>query len=485
MPVRVAPLASGPGRWLLRTALLWMSIALVACSSLPTRESLRATTADEARVTVHGASGPVAPAQEARAIDAVAAEGTEGLMRAHLRVLSAGGDVDLYRGNQTRLLVDGPATFGAMKAAISKARRRILLESYIVEDRGVAAEIAALLLRKAAEGVQVALIYDAVGSIATPEAFFRNLADGGVATCSFNPIKPTQQRPGYWNIVHRDHRKLLVVDDEVAFTGGFNISRVYGSGSSSRSRAGPRPSGEDALDDGWRDTQIELRGPAVPAMSRLFAATWREQGCRSADGDLGAAASSKGAPRRAGEPGERVVKLLASDPRDPINRIYTALLGAVEASRRSVRLTMGYFAPGPDFVGALCDAARRGVQVELVLPGRSDFALILHAGRSYYTQMLEAGVKLYEMEHATMHAKTAVIDGVFSTVGSSNLDWRSLVSNSELNVVILGDDFGQQLEALFARDRAASVPIDAAKWRQRGLKQRSLEWVGRAAERLL
>jgi cardiolipin synthase len=146
---------------------------------------------------------------------------------------------------------------------------------------------------------------------------------------------------------------------------------------------------------------------------------------------------------------------------------------------------MAYFAPGEDFVAALCDAARRGVKVELVLPGRSDFALILHAGRSYYTRMLACGIQLHEMERAVMHAKTAVIDGVLSTVGSSNLDWRSLVSNNEVNVIVLGDDFGAQLEALFARDRAASVAIDAQQWQRRSLVQRTLELLGRAAERWL
>jgi cardiolipin synthase len=467
-----------PRRWV-AAALLLAAIggAAGACAVLPSRESVRTASPAPARVTVHGAAGPLGAAQEARTLNAVAAEGKVDLVRTHLSVLSAGGDVDLYRGNQARLLVDGPATFTAMKAAIGQARRHILLESYIVEDRGVAAEISALLLRKAAQGVAVALIYDAVGSIATPEAFFQHLQEGGVAVCSFNPLNPTK-RPGYWGINHRDHRKLLVVDDEVAFTGGINISRVYGSGSFSRSKGRRTADAKDAADDGWRDTQIEIRGPAVPAMSRLFAATWQEQACRGA---LTAAPT----PQATREPGDRIVKLLASDPRDPSNRIYTTLLGAVEASQRSVRLTMAYFAPGTEFVAALCDAARRGVQVELVLPGYSDFSLILHAGRSYYTQMLEAGVKLYEMEHALMHAKTAVIDGVLSTVGSSNLDWRSLVENNELNVVVLGEDFGAQLEALFARDRDASAPIDPVQWRERGLKQRALELVGRAAERWL
>jgi cardiolipin synthase A/B len=451
-------------------------VGACATTTPPQREEVRAAAPEPARVTVRGAAGPLSATQEARTLAAVGAEGRVDLVRTHLDVLSAGGEVDLYRGNQTRLLVDGPATFAAMKAALAKAERRILLESYIVEDQGVAAEVAALLLKKAAQGVRVALIYDAVGSISTPDEFFQRLSDGGVATCAFNPINPVK-RPGYWGINHRDHRKILVVDDQVAFTGGINISRVYGAGSFSRAKSRPKDDGE-ALADGWRDTQVEIRGPAVPAMAEIFAATWREQGCKA---PLGPPAP----PAAVREPGERIVKLLTSDPRDETNRIYTALLGAVEASRRSVRLTMAYFAPGEDFVAALCDAARRGVTVELVLPGRSDFALILHAGRSYYTQMLDCGIKLYEMEHAMMHAKTAVIDGVFSTVGSSNLDWRSIAANNEINAIILGEEFGAQLEALFAKDREASVAIEPAQWQQRGVRQRALEMVGRAAERLL
>jgi cardiolipin synthase len=163
-----------------------------------------------------------------------------------------------------------------------------------------------------------------------------------------------------------------------------------------------------------------------------------------------------------------VVKVLASDPRDEGNRIYSALLAAIDAARSQVRLTMAYFAPGADFVQALCDAARRGVAVELVLPGRSDSTLALHAGRSYYTQLLQAGVQIHEMDQAVMHAKTAVIDGVFSTVGSSNLDWLSFVANNELNVIVLGEAFGSEMNALFELDRAASRPVMLDAWERRG-----------------
>lgn len=462
-----------------------------ACSSLPARD---AKVDSASRVTVIGAAGVLTPAQEDRTLRRVAAEGANDLLALHLRVLASSGDVDLYRGNRTRLLVDGPATFGAMKAAIAQARGRVLLESYIVEDQGVAAEVATLLLQRAAAGVKVALLVDAVGSISTPDAFFKRLADGGVSVCVFNPLSPSD-RPGHGglsSINHRDHRKLLVVDDDVAYTGGINISRVYGSGSFSRSRknvaaadtADKADTADEALTDGWRDTQIELRGPVVPALAQVFARTWHGQGCV---GELGKPGAKPAGPSgtAAAEPGQRIVKIMASDPRDEGNRIYTSLLAAVDQSRSSVRMTMAYFAPGADFVQALCDASLRGVRVELVLPGRSDNMLVLHAGRSYYTQLLEAGVQIHEMGHAMMHAKTAVIDGVWSTVGSSNLDWRSFVANSELNVVVLGEDFGAEMAALFNRDRAASQPVTADAWAQRGLQQRTLEAIGRLAERWL
>jgi cardiolipin synthase A/B len=197
------------------------------------------------------------------------------------------------------------------------------------------------------------------------------------------------------------------------------------------------------------------------------------------------------APRSASA-GDRIVKVLASDAsaRDAgdkaaENRIYTALVSAITAAQRSVHLTMAYFAPGQEVIDALTAAARRGVQVVLVLPGTSDFALVLHAGRSYYDELLEAGVTIHEMQHAVMHAKAAVIDGVFSTIGSSNMDWRSFAMNDELNAIVLGADFGREMEALFARDRAVSPRVEPATWAARPWRQRALEALGRAAERWL
>jgi cardiolipin synthase len=450
---------------------------LVSCSTLPQTKPWTgpvAATALSRHVTVRDQDGPLAEPMQRRALERLAGAVKGDLATYHLRVLAAAqGEVNLYRDNAARLLVDGPATFAAMKAAISDARHRVLIESYIVDDAGVARELADLLASKVAQGVPVALLYDALGSRTTDPAFFEALRARGIAVCAFNPVNPVQ-RPGYWGINHRNHRKVMVIDAAAAFTGGINISQEYSSGSFG-SRGSARNA--DARENGWRDTQIELRGPVVSALAGLFERTWDAQGCRGA---LGVAPRAK-----ASVAGDKIVKILISAPDQGVNEIYGALLAAVRAARRSVHLTMAYFAPGTEMVDALGEAARRGVDVALILPGRSDFELVLHAGRSYYEQLLEAGVVIHETDHAIMHAKTAVIDGVLSTVGSSNMDWRSFVDNSELNAIVIDAGFGTEMEALFRRDRSVARLIDASAWRERGWRQRMLERLGRFAERWL
>ena len=463
--------------------LAWALIALfllagtVACGSLlePNRPvtSLPPRQAAE-RIALQDRDGPVTPAAEARDLAHVRDEGNGALFEHHLGVLAAEGDAQLLRGNTAKLLVDGPATFAAMKAAINAARHRLLVEFYIIEGDGVAAEIGELLLHKAAEGVNVALMYDSLGSVSTERAFFDHLREGGIAVCAFNPLNPLE-RPGHWGLLQRNHRKMLAADSDVAFTGGINLSNVYAEGSFGGARRRQPP--DDADRHGWRDTQVELRGPVVTALASVFRESWDRQGC---EGTL-----PPGPSPRVAAPGQRVVKLVAGDPANGINPSYTGLLRAIGASQRSVQLTMAYFAPGPELIQALCDAAKRGVSVALVLPGRSDVTLVLAAGRSRYAQLLEAGVRIHEMSRAVMHAKTAVIDGVYSSVGSSNLDWRSIIGNNEIDVIVLGDDFGQDMQALFTRDLAASQAMDAERWAHRGLGQRLLEGFARIVEPLL
>lgn len=465
------------GGWAWALAVVFSLAGTVACGSLLEQDrQLKPASPRVAadRITLQGRDGPVPAAVEARDLARVRDEGNGALFERHLGVLAAKGDTQLLRGNTAKLLVDGPATFAAMKAAITAARHRILVEFYIVEDEGVAAEIGELLVRKAAEGVSVAMLYDSLGSVGTDSAFFDRLREGGVAVCAFNPLNPLE-RPGHWGLVERNHRKMLAADSDVAFTGGINLSNVYAEGSFSSARKQRPPA--DVAKRGWRDTQIEVRGPVVSALAAVFRESWALQGCK---GELPPAP-----PPRVAMPGQRVIKLVAGDPSAGINPSYTALLHAIDASQRSVQLTMAYFAPGSELIQALCDAARRGVAVTLVLPGRSDVSMVLHAARSRYAQLLEAGVQIHEMTTAVMHAKTAVVDGVYSSVGSSNLDWRSIVGNHEMDVIVLGDDFGQQMQALFTRDLTVSQRIEPAQWAQRGLGQRLMQGLARLVEPLL
>ena len=458
---------------------LLLAAVCTACTGLPKHVDTPpplAAAAARAQVSIVGAQGEVSDAAKARDLARLRAEGRAALVERQLGVFAAQGEVNLYRGNSARLLIDGPQTLAAMKAAIAAARGRLLLQFYIVEDDGVAAEIAELLLRKAAAGVSVALLYDSLGSMSTPREFFERLKAGGIAVCAFNPVNPLE-RPGYWGLVHRNHRKLLVADSELAYTGGINLSNVYAEGSFGSGRRQRTPRAGDDKSGGWRDTQVELRGPVVAAMAAVFRETWQTQGC---PGVLPAPP-----PPSSAAPGQRVVRLMAGTPREGLNPSFTALLGAIGAAQHSVSLTMAYFAPGQAMVRALSDAARRGVDVRLVLPGRSDVPLVLHAARSYYEQMLAAGVRIYEMPHTVLHAKTAVVDGVYASVGSSNLDGRSIDGNDELDVIVLGEDFGAALDEVFAQDVTRSTAIDARAWQGRSWRQKVLERLARSIERWL
>jgi cardiolipin synthase len=438
------------------------------------------------QVSVTGRRGKALDAGErAQLIARVGQQGRSPELNRQLDAMSSFDDVDLYAHTHATLLIDGPTAFAAMFEAIEGARHTVLLQSYIVEDSTIADRLVELLQRKQAQGVKIVLIYDAVGSIATSELFER-LQAAGIPTCAFNPVNPLT-RPGYWDITHRDHRKILSVDRQVGFTGGINISEVYSSGSFGRSKG--RPPGKDAKDSGWRDTQIRLAGPAAVRLDDLVRGSWVKQGCKGELPELPPPAQPAAAKAPAAAPSapvaqEQMVRIVASSPDDDASRIYSMLLAAIDASQRSVYLTMAYFAPGEDMVAALCDAARRGVDVQLILPSRSDFAPVLHAGRSYYERLLEAGVKIHELQDAVLHAKTAVIDGVVSTVGSSNLDWRSFTSNDEVNAVVFGEDFGDAMTRMFRQDRANSREITPQAWADRPLLQRAKEALARLFERL-
>lgn len=467
---------------LIRRCCCVVALALQACVAAPTLPPPAATGAASAaastaalpavadKLAITGVRGRLNRSQREALLRRLGSEGSATLMQRHLAAMTAVDSVDLSANNQTRLLVDGPATFDAMFKAIDEARSSVLVESYIVEDVAVAKRLGDALLRKRSQGLQVALLYDAVGSRGTDKSYFDALSAGGVAVCAFNPLKPTERRTDQ-SLTHRDHRKIVVVDRQVAFTGGINISAVYSSGSFS-SRRGDPPPGDD---NGWRDTHLQVRGPAAAIFDDLVRATWREQNCSAA------LAAPRAGPPRAGA-GNDVLRIVATRPDAEYSRIYALMMTAIDVAQRSIYLTMAYFAPGAEMVDALCEAAARGVDVQLVLPSRSDFTPVLYAGRSHYSKMLACGIQVHELQNSVLHAKTAVIDGVLSTVGSSNLDYRSFASNNEIDAVVLGEDFGTEMTKLFRRDVAESKTITLQAWQSRPLAQRLKEALSRAFE---
>ena len=373
----------------------------------------------------------------------------------------------LVMGNKVTLLQDGPATYEAMFAAIRKAKDHINVESYIIDDDEVGRQFSDLLLERQAQGVQVNLIYDSLGAFGTPKAFFDRLTQAGVQVLEFNPAV---SRP--WMLNNRDHRKLLVVDGRTAFLGGINISNVYSSGSSARGSERPA----DAT-DGWRDTDVQIEGPVVAEFQKLFIQTWDKQ-------------HGKPLAQRNYFPviepqGKEIVRAIGSTPDDPYSLIYLTLISAITNAERQVYITAAYFVPDPQLLKALLDAAGRGVDVRLILPSHSDSSSAFYAGRSHYSTLLEGGVKIYERRGALLHVKTAIVDGVWSCVGSSNLDWRSALDNDEINAVILGHEFAQQMQAAYAKDIAASDAIELERWKHRSLWLRMKEWTARLWWRLL
>ena len=373
--------------------------------------------------------------------------------------------VPFLAGNRVELLIDGPASFAALGAAIRSARTRIDMESYEFDD-AAGGTFAELLLAARLRGVEVNLIYDAWGANDTRPALFDRLRQGGVRVLEYNPLRPNARVPVKVNA--RDHRKLLCVDGRVAITGGVNISRVY--------RNAPGRAAADPNDEAWRDTDVRIEGPVVAQFERYFAETWREQK---------GPALAEAPPAPPPSPDGVAVQAIDGAPDDGRPLIYRTLLAAIALSQTSVHLTTGFFVPTPDLVEALEAASKRGVDVQVIVPGRSSSDTAVAAGRSKYGRLLQAGVKLHEFQDRILHAKTVVIDGAWSAVGSSNLDWRSTVWNNEIDAIILGADFGKRMEALFQADLKASSTIDLAAWRRRGLGMRVREFKARLVEDLL
>lgn len=461
-------------------ALFLAASTLAGCSALPvvTPDMARA---DPSSVQFKTASGHIVSPQRSREIVAKLASGkgeTE-VMARHLALEQSLSDVPLSLGNRVSLLENGPSTYAAMFDAIASARDSINMETYILEGDETGQRFADALLAKQAQGVQVNLIHDGVGTLGTKKEFFERLKQGGVSVVEFNPVNPLKAKAG-WDVNQRDHRKLLVVDGRRAVMGGINISSVYSSrgsapGSGFGGSRGAEPGkAPDSKSLPWRDTDLLIEGPVVASLQKLFFDTWQDQkGPPPAARDYYPALTSQGS---------EVVRAIGSNPDDPFSLIYVALISAFNSAESEILLTNAYFVPDPQLMKALTDAVARGVDVKVIVPSTTDSGLVFHAGRSHYERLLRGGVKIYERRGALLHAKTAVIDGVWSTVGSTNLDWRSFLHNQELTAVVLGPEFGAKMKSSFARDLTASDQITIEAWEHRPIDVRVKELLARMWE---
>ena len=476
-------------RTIVGSAWLFGALFMAGCSSLP-RINPDLARQSSAAVRLEGSRGVLSAAQSKAIIDRLRSKSPNtDIFDRHLALEQEIVGSPLTTGNAVKLLQDGPATYRAMFAAIEAAKDHINLETYIMEDDEVGQRFALALIAKQQQGVQVNIIRDSVGTLGTPTAFFQAMIDSGINVLEFNPVNPLLARKA-WELNQRDHRKLLIVDGTMAFLGGINISSVYSGGSFSQGSRGARkpvrpitnpanglaevPDAGPDTSLAWRDTDLQLQGPVVAEFQKLFLETWQKQ-----QGSALAARNFFPPPQNMGT---QVVRAIGSSPSDPFSLIYATLMSAIGSAETSIYLTNAYFAPDPQLLAALQAAAARGVDVKLILPSQTDSWLVFHAGRGYYAQLLGAGVKIYERKGVILHSKTALIDGVWATVGSTNLDWRSFLHNDELNAVVLGAEFGSQVKAMFDKDLAASDQITLEKWQQRPLDLRIKEMFGRVWE---
>jgi cardiolipin synthase A/B len=350
------------------------------------------------------------------------------------QAFSRAAGAPLIAGNSIRLLKDATENYPAWLEAIANARKSIHLESYIIHDDEVGQRFAAALIGKQQEGIQVRLLYDWMGALGkTSRRFWRTLREAGVDVRCVNPFQWSS--PLGW--ISRDHRKMLTVDGRVGFVTGLCIGKIW-EGDPARGLAP------------WRDTGVEIQGPAVADLEQAFARMW----------DLTGTPLPKSAiPQRADLPstGNVNLRVIASEPSTAgLYRLDTLIAAG---ARHSLWLTDAYFVGTTVYVQALIAAAQDGVDVRLLVPGSSDVPLVRALSRAGYRPLLEGGVKVFEWNGPMMHAKTAVADSHWARVGSTNLNPASWLGNWELDIAVEDQPFAQQMESMFLDDLQHSTEI--------------------------
>jgi cardiolipin synthase len=372
-------------------------------------------------------------------------------------------------GCAVTVLRDGGATYPAMLAALAAAQRTICFETYILAADLTGDRFKAVLIERARAGVAVRIIYDAVGSFGLPDSWVDEMRVAGCEVIDFNPIAPWRRR---FRLSHRDHRKIIVVDDRVGFTGGLNIANDYA-----------------AVADGgvgWHDMHCEVTGPIVLDLARMFRRTWLRCGGTSYRSPPAAASGPASGPA---EPTsiapQAFVRLLDNTRRRQRTTVRRAYLQVIKSAKQFVLIQNAYFLPDRGLRRALAKAVARGVDVRVLVPGHSDVRMIEWAGLYVFRRMARRGIKILRWRGVMMHAKTATVDAMWSTIGSYNFDAQSRFNNLEVTIEILDRATGEALVQNFERDLAHADPFDEGSWQRLPWWRKALAWFGYRVRRLL
>ncbi|MEX2659291.1 MAG: cardiolipin synthase [Acidimicrobiales bacterium] len=357
-------------------------------------------------------------------------------------------------GNKVDVLRNGVEVFPAMLDAIAAAQRSIDLSTFQYADGQVVEDVADALIERAQAGVRVRMLVDAIGSRWLPKAHVERLRDGGVDFEYFRP--PSNLR--VWEQENRTHRKVLVVDNKVGFTGGVNTSKEW--------------MGDARNPDEWRDTHLRVVGPAVDGLIAAFATDWVDAGRMACELD-------DEFPDQECT-GDHVVQVVRGSAEKGWSDIANVLAALLTLAKRRVRITSAYFAPDDHFLGLLADAASRGVDVEVMLPGsNADQRFVQLAAEAQFQRLLDAGVRIWSYQPTMIHAKVVLVDDMVACVGSANFDRRSMKLNHEVEVMVLDHGVVAELNGHYDEDVANSEQIIESRWAHRSVPQRALEHVVR------
>jgi cardiolipin synthase A/B len=378
-----------------------------------------------------------------------------------LRAAEALTGAPISWGDEVELLINGDAIFPRYLDTIRRAERTLCLLTYVYWRGDIAREVAEALCSRARAGVEVNVIIDAVGGLKIERELVDRMTEAGVRVTRFRPPKPYAAR----RVANRTHRKILVADGTVGLTGGVGIAEEW--------------TGDAQDPDHWRDTHVRVRGPVVRGLFGAFAENWLEATGEvlAGDGYLPELEQTEG-----GGP-MMVVRSSAGVGDTNVEALYYL---AIAAAHETLDLTAAYFVPRPAFIDALCDAAERGVRVRVLVPGANiDKPPVRVAGRVSYDQLLACGVEVFEYQPTMLHAKSMVVDGAWSSVGSVNFDNRSFQLHDEATLCVVSEAFAGELTDQFERDLERSKRIEPGRWRGRGPLQRASESALKLARREL